>query len=177
MEIIRMRRIVAASLAAALVAGALASSPTIAVGGETLIGYQRIHVQGTYTISRDFSRTNACASNSGLDWRVRLQAQISYSGGQTITVKSAKIIFYMGDATASPQWIVVHGNPSTNYYRSQSGTVWADQTKAYYYNSNSGNGWSPLRAQGEGYVNEAFYVGFPHPDVGCLYDLYFVFYV
>ena len=25
--------------------------------------------------------------------------------------------------------------------------------------------------------NEAFYVGFPHPDVGCLNDLYFVFYV
>jgi hypothetical protein len=35
----------------------------------------------------------------------------------------------------------------------------------------------PLRAQGEAYVNEAFYVGFPHPDVGCLYDLYFVLYV
>jgi hypothetical protein len=128
--------------------------------------YRTLTQQGSYWVEHTFSVPNACTSTSGLDFSVRIQVRVSRSGSN-FTITNANIRIQTGDATINPQSVSVHGNPGHDFFKNQSGTIWEDGSKSFYYSPN-------IAAYREGYVFEHVAVGLPHPTVGCRYDFRYI---
>jgi hypothetical protein len=173
-----MRPVLFAAFALALVWNVSAPAPTRAMVWffQEKNYQQQLYVQGTYTISKEFSRSDSCQSGRGLDWRVRINVNVSYYGGTPFYINWVSVRFMMGDATATPQHLYIHGNPDKDYLHEQSGIVWEDAAKTYWYNSQSPDSWDWKRmyvAGGDAAIEEYFYVGMPDPEVGCQQCLHY----
>ena len=161
-----MRKTLSVALALALLLGLGVASPASVGTLHIVTAYRTLNQQGSYWVERTFSVPNACSSTSGLDFSVRIQVRVSRSG-DNFTITNANIRIQTGEATINPQWVHAHPNPSRNFYREQSGTVWEGQTKSFYYSPN-------LAAYREGYVFENVAVGMPHPEAGCSYEFRYI---